>query len=135
MDDILDSLSRQGRKFKDRLRGKKHKPDRTGANITGESAGSSSSLLRPEHRVAASSHYGEGSGTNTDVREVRPRNRSPPPEPMPAGGSSDDQQGRRADVDEKEVSQRYSRLNPDVEVAVGGTQSPSLPPAGKPDRT
>jgi len=144
MDNILDSLSRQGKKLKHRLKGKKHKLDRTGANTPGESAGSSISLLRPESRVAASSHDGEGSGTNTDAREVRPTDRSPQPEPMPAGGSNNDRQRREADVDEKEVSQKHSHLDPDVEVVVRGGPGPevervypspsipSLPPAGKP---
>ena len=148
MDDILDSLSRQGRKLKNRLRGKKHKPDRLGANTPGESARSSGSLLQPELRVAASSHDGEGSGIDTDVRKVRPKDQSPQSEPVPAAsGSNNDRQRKKADIEEREVSQRYSHLDPDVEVAVGGGPSrevervypssspPSLPPTGKPDGT
>ena len=139
MDDILDSLSKKGRKFKHLLRGKKNKPDRVGANTPGESAGSSTSLLRPEPRVAAGGHDGEGSGTSTDVRKIRPRDRSRHPEPMPAVGSNDDQQRRKADVDEKEASQRYFHLDPDVEVAVRGGPSREVeqvypsPSTGEPD--
>lgn len=34
---------------------------------------------------------------------------------MPVGGSDNDLQGIKADVDKKDVSQRHSRLDPDVE--------------------
>jgi hypothetical protein len=118
MDDILDSLSKKGKKFKDKLRGKKHKPDRTGVDAAGEIASSSGSLLRPEPHVAAGGHDGEGNRTSTDVQQDRSRDQSPQPEPMPAGGSDDDRQRREADVDQKEVSQRHSHLDPDVEVVV-----------------
>ena len=141
MDDILDSLSRKGRKLKDRLRGKKHKPDRTGTNVTGESAGSPGSFLRPEPHVVAGGRDREGNRTSADVQQDRSRDQSPHPEPMPAGGSNDDQQRRKADIDENEASQGYSHLDPDVEVAVGGGPSREVervhpsPFTGEPDST
>jgi len=142
MDDIFDSLSKKGRKLKDRLRGKKRKPDGTGAKTPGESASSSGSFLRPEPHVVAGGRDGEGNRTSTDVRQDRSRGRSPQPEPMPAGGGGGDRQRREADADEEEeVSKRHSRLDPDVEVVVdsGANRetervSPS-PSTRKPDST
>ena len=141
MDNILDSLSKKGKKLKDRLRGKKHKPDRTGANTPGEIAGSSGSLLRPEPRIVAGGHDGEESRTSTDVQQDRSRGPSPQPEPTPAGGGDDAQQKGEADVDEKEVSQSHSRLDPDVEAVVDSGASQEVervypsPSTGEPDST
>ena len=138
MDDMLDSLSRQGRKLKDRLKGRKDKRDRTGTNTPVDPSGS---LLRPEPRVATSGHDGEGSGTGKDTRQARSRGRSPQPE----RGDDDDRLGRKADVDGKEASQRNSRLVPDVGIVVGSRPSqeveriysspstPSIQPAREPD--
>jgi len=123
MDNMLDSLSKKGRKLKDRLRGKKHKPDRTGANTPGGIAGSSGSLLRPEPRIVAGGHDEEGNRTSTDVQRDLSRDQSTQPEPMPAGGDDDTRQRGEADVDEKEVSQNHSRPGLDVGVVVGSGAS------------
>ena len=120
MDGIFDSLSRKGRKLKNRLRGKKHKMDRTGADTAGEITGSSGSLLRPEPHVVAGGHDGEGERTSTDIQQDRSRDQSPHPEPVSAGGSDDARKRSEADVGEKKVSQEHSRLDPDAEVVVDG---------------
>ena len=145
MDDIRESFSNLKKGFKQRLKGKKHKPDRTELNATEESVDSSGSLLRPESRIAAGGGDGKGSRTSTDGRQVCSRDRSPQPGPVPASGYNDDGQRGKAGVDRGEVSQRYSRLDPDVEVAVGSGPSrqveqvypapstPSIPPSGKSD--
>ena len=148
MGNVLSSVSRKGRKLKDRLKGKKHKRDGEGANTAGERDDSPGSLLRPESRVAAGGHDVGGSRTSTDVPQVRSRDQSTQPKPVPTGGNDDDDfQRRGANVDEKEVSQGHSRLDPDVGAAVGSgpsreaeevEPSPSVPSilhSGKPDGT
>ena len=126
MDNIFDSLSKKGRKFRDRLRGKKQKPGRTGTETPGESARSSGSLLRPEPRIVAGGHDGEGNRTSKDVHQDRSRDPSPQPEPTPADGGDDARQRGEADVDEKEVGQSHSPPGPDVEVVVGSGASREL---------
>ena len=146
MGNILSSLSRQGRKLKNRLRGKKHEPDRAGANAAGERVDSSGSLLELEPRIVASGHDGEESGTSTDGPRVRSMDRIQP-EPMPAGRSDKVPQRREVNINRKEIGQRHSRLDPDSEVAVDSRPSrevervypspstPSIPPIGEPDST
>ena len=145
MDDIRETFSNLKNSFKHRLRERKRKPDKTEANATEESVDSSGSLLRPESRTAAGGDDGKRSGASTDGRQVRSRDRSPQPEPVPTSGYNDDGLRGKAGVDRGEVSQRYSRLDPDVEVAVGSGPSrqveqvypapstPSIPPSGKSD--
>jgi len=141
MDNILDSLSKKGRKVKHLFRGKKDKLDRTGAGTSGETAGSSGSLLRPEPRITASDHDGEGNRTSSDVQRDRLRDQSPQPGPMSAGEGDDNLQRREAEVDGKEVSQSHSRPDQDIEVVVDSGASreaerihPS-PSTGEPDST
>ena len=133
-------FSKLKKDHKHRLRGKKHKPDRTGANAPAESVDSSGPFLRPEPRVVAGGgHDREQSGNSTVGQQVCSKDRSPQSELMPAGGGDDD--GR-------EVSRRYSHPDPDVGVAVGSGPSqveveqvhpappvPSIPPSGEPDST
>ena len=135
-------------KLKKRLRGKKHKPDRMGANTPAENV-DSGSFLRPEPRVVAGGgHDGEQSGAGTAGKQVASKDRSPQPELMPAGGSDDDGKRGKAGVDGREVSQRYSHPDPDVGATVGSGPSqveveqvhpappvPSIPPSGEPDST
>ena len=148
MDDIRDSFSRLKKSLKHRLRGRKHKPDRTGVNATGERVHSSGSLLRPDSRIAASGEGGGGeSRTSTDGQQARSRDRSPQPEPMPAGGTNNDGQKRKAGVDGKEADQKHSGLDPETEATVGSgpgrevepvhpsPSAPSIPSTGKPDST
>ena len=118
MDDIRESFSNLKKGFKQRLRGRKHEPDGAGGDD------------------------GEGS---TDGRQVRSRNRSPQPGPVPAGGRDDDTQRGDAGVDGREDSQRHSLLDPDVEVGTDSgpgreveqvypsAPTPSIPPSGEPD--
>ena len=67
MDDIQKSFSKLKKGFKRRLGGKKRAPDRAGDNATGERAGSSASLQRPDPRIVVSGHDGEGSRTNVSL--------------------------------------------------------------------
>jgi len=129
MDDILDSLSKKGRKFKHLLKGKGHKSDSTGANTTGESAGSSGSLLRPEPHVVAGGRDGEGKRTSTDVQQDRSRDGSPQPEPMPAGESDGGRQRGEAGVDGKGERVMDGGVSREVERVY-----PS-PSTGEPDST
>ena len=124
MDGILNSLTKQGKKLKHRLRGKEYKPDKRESNAAGEVVDSLGSLLRPEPRVAAGGHDGEESGIST-------------------GGSDEVQKRREADVDEEEVGHSHSHLDPDVKVTAGSGPSqeveqvypsppiPSIPPTGE----
>ena len=147
MDNIRNSVSRLKKDLKHRLRGKKDKSDRSGANAAGERIDSSGSLPQPEPRVAAGGHDGEGSRTSTDARQVRSRDRSPQPESVPAGGSDNDGKKREVDVDGKEVSQSDSRLDPNPEFVVDSRprrevervhpspSTPLIPPTGEPYST
>ena len=148
MGNILSSLSRQGRKLKDRLKGRRHKRDGKGTNVAGERDDLSGSVLRPGPSVAAGGHGAEGSRTITDVPQVRSRDRPPQPEPVPADGSDDnDPRERGANVDEKGVGRGHSRLDSDVGAAVESRPSreveqvdpspsdPSIPHSAKPDGT
>ena len=127
MDNLLDSVTRKGRKLKERLRGKKDKRDKSGVNTAEESIDSSSSFLRP---IATGGHDGKGSGTSTDARQVHSGDRSPQPESVPAEGREDDGEEREADADEKEASQGHSCPEPNVETVVGG--GPCLTSVGPP---
>ena len=65
---------------------------------------------------------GEGSGTNTDGRQVFPTDppvRQDEPEPVQAGGSENDQREGRADVNERGVGQNYPHPHSDSRVAMG----------------
>ena len=141
MDDILDSLSKKGMKLKHRLRGKKHKPNRTGANAAGESAGSSTSFLRLEPHVVTGDRDGEGNRTSTNVQQDCSKDRSPHPDPVPAGGSDSNLQGREIDIDEKEVIQKHLCLDPNVKAVVDSGAGPEVgrvylsPSTGEPDGT
>jgi hypothetical protein len=142
MDGIRNSFSTLKEDFKHRLRGRKDKPDRTGANAAGERVDSSDLLSRPEPRLAAGGHDGGGSRTSADGRQVRSRDGSSQPEP---GGRNNDEKGREADVRGKEVNQRYSRLDPEaefvedsgpsreVERIYSSPYTPSIPPTATPD--
>ena len=118
MDNFLDSVTRTGRKVKDRLRGKKGKRDKTGANTADESIGSPSSLLQPVAHIAAGGHDGGESRASTDTRQVHSRDRSPQPESVLVGGRDDGGERKGVDVGGKEVSQRHSGPDQDVEVDV-----------------
>jgi len=115
MDDIRDSFSKLNKRIKRGLKGSKRKPDKTGADARGE---------RVDPTGVAGSGRG-GNETGADARQARPTDRAPQQESMSAGGSDDDQRGGEADIYGSEVTQRYSHLDPDVEVAitVGGRRS------------
>ena len=126
MHKLLDSVTRKGRKVKERLSGKRGKRDKSGVNTAEGSIGSSSSVLRQVPHIAAGGHDGEGSRTSTDTRQVRSRGRSPQPEPVPVGGREGDRlEEREADTDEKVVSQGRSCPEPDVETVVEDGPGPT----------
>ena len=139
MDDMLKSFTKQGRKLKQRLRGKKNKPDKTGTDSAEERVDSSSSLLHPVPRIAAGGHDVAGSRTSTDERQAYSRDISPQPESVSVGG-------REEDVDKREVSKERSRPDADASAVEGGEpgreaervrpslSSPSTPPStGEPE--
>ena len=125
MDNFLDSVTRKGRKVKDRLRGKKGRKDKTGADTAEESIDSSSSFLRPVPHIAASGHDGKGSRASTDTRQDHSRGRSPQPEPVPTGGKDGNGEGKEADVGKKVAIQGHSPLEPNVETMVVSGPSPT----------
>jgi len=147
MDNMRNSFSRMKKDLKHRLKGKKRRPDRTGADVAEERVDSSDSLSRPEPRVAAGGHDGEGSRISMDARQLRSRVQSPQPEPAPASGSDDDGKRREEEIGGKEVNESNFPLDPNVESVVdsGSSQeveqiypsssAPSIPPTGEPDST
>ena len=143
MDDIRDSFSRLKKDLKYRLRGRKHKPDITGASTVEERVDSSGSLLRPDSHAVVGGHHGERSGTGAAGRQARSKDLSPQlAEPRPTSGSRDNRQRGEADVDAKEVKQRHLRPDPDIEIKSVGSgpgqaeqiypssSTPSIPPDG-----
>ena len=125
MDNFLGSVIRKGRKVKERLRGKKGKRDKTGANTAEESIGSPSSLLRPASHIAVGGRDGQGSRASTDTRQAHPRDRSPQPESVPVGGRDDDGERKEVGVGEKEVGQGRSCLEPNAAPILLGGKSDS----------
>ena len=125
MHNFLDSVTRKGRKVKERLRGKKGKRDKSGTDTAEGSISPSSSYLRPVPHIAASGHDGEGSRASTDTRQVPSRGRSPQPEPVEAVRRDDDGEGKEADVGKKVAIQGHSSLEPNVETVVGSGPSPT----------
>jgi len=129
MDDIRGSLSKMKKKLKHRLTGRKPKLDGTAADPDWETTDSTNSLPQPEpHIVAGGSHDQEGDRANTAGERVFSTGQSPrPAEPesaVPAREDDDGRGGEVADVDEGEVSQRYSHPHPDVAVGSGHSGEP-----------
>ena len=119
MDDIRKSFSKLKKDFKHRVGGKKQAPDRAGANTAGEGVGSSASFLQPNLRTAVGGHDGGGSRISADVPRVHSRDPSPHPEPVPADEGCLDDSRREVDVDGKEVTRKYSNLDPGVQGIAG----------------
>ena len=117
MDDVRKSLSKLKKDFKHRLGGKKRGPDRAEGNTAGERVGS------PAPRVEDSTGVSQAYSTD------------PPAHPESAAADEDrldDPQRKDADVDEKEVSQSRSRLDPDTENAAGDGPSREVKRASSP---
>ena len=117
MDGMRSSFSRFKKDIKHRLGGKKHAPDRIGANPTRGRTDTLDSPLRPDNYAAASGHDEEGSRISTDVLQARSRDIYPQPEAIPVGNDNGDPQRRETGVDEKEAGQRGSYLDPDIQAA------------------
>jgi len=152
MDDIRASLSKIKNRFKNRLTGRKRKPDGTGASASGEGTDSASSLPQPEsHVVADESHTREVDRADAAEEQVFSARRPPQPdgpESVPARGGDNGREGGEADIDGGErTSQSRSNPHPDVEVAVGSGRggelegvdpspfTPWISHGGKPDST
>jgi len=130
MDDIRSSLSKTKKKLKQRLTGRKRKPDGTGANPGEEGADSTSSLPQPgPHVVSDESHARDGDGAKAAGEQAF--STDPPPHPdgpesVPAHGDDDNQEGGEADIDGGEAIQSHSRSHLEVEAAVGSGHSEGL---------
>ena len=119
MSNFLDSVTSKGKKFKERLKGKKGKQDKAGDNTAEGSISSSSPFPRPVPHVTAGGHDEERSGASADTRQVHSRDRPPQPESALIGGRDDDE-GKEAKIGGKVVEQSHSHLEPNVETVVGG---------------
>ena len=119
--DILESFSKLKKKFKHQ--GSKRKPERIGTDSGGENVDPADSLSRPvSHVEAGNGHDREDNGADADGWQIHLTDRPlqpDVPEPRPAGGSNDVREG----VDGVEMSQRYSHLYSEPEVAVGSGPS------------
>ena len=125
-DDMRKSLSKLKKDFKHHLGGKKRASDKAGANAAEETASSSTSLTRPDSHVTMGVRDEEGSGTGTDASGAYSRDLSPQPKLVQTDEGRDKTQGRKVDVEEKEVGQRYSRPDPNVEAAAGSGPSQKI---------
>ena len=121
-DDMRKSLSKLKEDFKHRIGGKKRASNKAGANVAEETASSSTSP-RPDSRVTVGVRDEEGSKISTDASRANSRDPSPQPKSMQANEDRDDPQRRNVDVEEKEVGQRHSRPDPNVEAAAGSGPS------------
>ena len=136
---LRDSYSRLKGDIKQRLKGKKRKPDLTGVDTPSVGVDSTESLPRPEPHVAGgSSRDRGGDGDNADGQHIdstdQPVQRYEP-EPMSAGDSKNDQEGGTAGVDQEETNQtQYPPPQPDIESTVesGEAEQESLSPSVAP---
>jgi len=147
MDDMRDSLSKMKKRVKQRLTGRKRKPDETGANPSGGAADSTTSLPPPDPQVVADESLDRG-GDGPNASEEQPFSTDRPlqpggPESGPAPGSDKDQGGEETGVDVGRANQRYSHPHPDVGSErsgkpEGACPSPPVPPVShgaEPDST
>jgi len=146
MDNIRASLSRTKKKFKQRLMGRKRKPDGTGANSGEETPDSTSSFPQPEpHVVADESHDKEGDRANAAGERASSTVRLPQQDgsgSVPARGNDNRQEGGETDVDVGEASQKDSHRNPvgggrsgELEAIHPSPSTPSISHCAEPDST
>ena len=121
-DDMRKSLSNLKKDIKHRLGGKKRASGKAGANAAEETASSSASP-RPDSRVTVGVRDEEGSKISTDASRAHSRGPSPQPKSVQVDEDRDDPQGRKVDVEENEVSQKYSRPEQNFEAAAGSGPS------------
>ena len=125
MGNIQSSLSKMKNKFKQRLTGRKRRPDGTGANPGEGRADTTNPPPQPDpHAIADESHDLEGDGANAAGEQASSTVRPPQPdgpESVPARGNNNRQEGGEADVDGGEASEKDSHPNP-----VGGGRSGEL---------
>jgi len=147
MDDMRNSLSKMKKRVKQRLTGRKRKPDETGANPSGGGADSTTPLPPPDlHIAAGKSRDRRGDGPNAAEEQSFSTDlllQSGGPGSGPARGSDNGQEGEETGVDGGGASQRYSYPHPDVGSErsgepEGACPSPPVPPIshdGEPDST
>jgi len=147
MDDMRDSLSKMKKRVKQRLTGRKRKPDETGANPSGGGADSTTWLPPPDLPVVAGkSRDRRGDGRSAAEEQHFSTDRplqSGGPESGPVPGSNNDQEGGETSADGGGSSQKYSQPHPDAGIERSGEPegvcpSPPVPPIshdGEPDST
>jgi hypothetical protein len=126
-----DSLSTLKKDVKRRLKGKKLKPDKTGADAGGERVASVGSPSGSEHPVVGGSGQGQ-EGTNTVGGHVDPADgptQQGEPSPWLRLKANRSEKSGRQDVDGTKVGQIPPNLDPDVEVVVGSGGSGEIEPA------
>ena len=122
--EFRDSFSRLKKKVKHRLTGSKPKPNKTGADIGGESFDPTGSRSESEpHVVAGGSRDQGGKESNKSGSQILSTirlSRPDDPGPVLARGSINDQGRRGTDVDGGEIEQTHPHLLlTNVEVAEG----------------
>jgi hypothetical protein len=144
--DIREPFSKLKKKIKHRLTGSKHKPDKIGADASGERADGPLPRTEP-HVVAGGGRDQEGSASNAVGEQVFSTNTPPQPDkpkPVPGDKSENDQEEGDADDVGREGSQRNSMGSGPgregngadggkVEQADPSLSTPSLVCGGKPD--
>ena len=115
-----DSFSKLKKKVEYQLAGTERKWGGKETDADGEIVGRASSLPQLAPHVVAGD--GEGSGANTDGRQVCSTNLLPQqdePEPVQVDGNKNNQGEEGMDVDGRESSQCHSHPHPDVGVVMG----------------
>jgi len=146
MGNIQSSLSKMKNKFKQRLAGRKRRPDGTGADPGEGRADPTNPPPQPDpHAIADESHDLEGDRADAAGERASSTVRlsqQDGPESVPARGNDNHQEGGEADVDEGEASQRDSYPNPvgggrsgELEAVNPSPSTPSISHGAEPDGT
>ena len=125
---VRNSFSKLKKKVK-RI-GSKRKPDRIGADTTGESIDPGNPLLRPEPHFVAGD--GGGDGVDTDGWQTHSTDQPSQPDeprPVPAGGNGAGEGSGEASTYGRDINQMGSHPYPDVEVVAGSGPSQEGNPA------
>lgn len=123
---LRDSYSRLKDNIKQRLKGKKRKPDRKGIDST-------ESFPRPGPQVVGSSGRDRGGdGDNADGRDTHSMDQPVQlfdTEPLFPSGSENDQEGRTANVDQKVTNETQTPISrPDIGFVVESGEAEQVCP-------